>query len=436
MSKLALYGGEKAMPEGPKSAGNQRSPMWERGDSPSWEEFSEAFAGKMGAEFALPVSSGQVALNAALVAAQAGPGDEVIVPSFTWLASVSCILHCNAVPVFADIDPTTFTINPEDVKRKITSRTKAIIAVDLYGHPVDLEPLLKIVRDRDIVLIQDSAQATGAQINGKSVGSLADITCFSFAGKPIASTSGGVMTTNKRELYERGALAGQHPATLSKILTDRNLLKYATTGGYGDNHRIDRFAMTVAYEALSTFEEANENRIKNCNYLTHELGKLKGITPPYIAPGAKHVFHMYTCLYNEGELGVPRDKFVIALTAEGVPTITYVNSANYLFHPGGRPLPAGPIHLRAIFQEQNVYGKGCPFQCPLYDGQTEYSRGSLPVTERLVNEEFNFLQPNLSAPNGIEQMEQYASAVAKVVENIADLEDFDLPEYEELSPNA
>ena len=194
--------------------------------------------------------------------------------------------------------------------------------------------------------------------------------------------------------------------------------------------------MTMAYEALDNFEGANEARIKNCNFLTQELGKLKGITPPYVAPDVKHVYHMYTCLYDEEALGIPRDKFVIALTAEGLPTITYVNSANYRFHPGGRPLPSGPVHHRAIFQEKNVYGKGCPFQCPHYRGETHYSVGSLPVTEALVNQEFNFLQPHLSDPNGKEQMEQYIAAVAKVVENIGDLEDFNLPEYETRSPNA
>ena len=193
--------------------------------------------------------------------------------------------------------------------------------------------------------------------------------------------------------------------------------------------------MTLAFEALETFEEANEKRIENCNYLTRELSKIDGITPPRVAAGAKHVYHMYSCLYDEAKLGVPRDKFVIALTAEGLPTITYVNSANYLFHPGGRPLPAGPIHLRAIFQEKNVYGLGCPFQCPHYSGETDYSRGSLPVSERLVDEEFNFLQPHLSAPNGIEQMEQFVASVAKVADNIAELEAFELPAYEELSAN-
>ena len=140
--------------------------------------------------------------------------------------------------------------------------------MDLYGHPVNLKELLAIAREHNIVLIEDSAQATGAQVDGQIIGGLADITCFSFAGKPIAATSGGVMTTNNRDYYELGALGGQHPSTLSKILTNSELLKYASTGGYGDNHRIDRFAMTVAYEALETFEEANDARIANCNLLS------------------------------------------------------------------------------------------------------------------------------------------------------------------------
>ena len=426
MSKLALLGGEKAVTSEPKTNSHHRSPMWESGKSPTWEEFSAAFAGKIQAEYALPVSSGQAALNSALIAAEVGPGDEVIVSSFTWIASVSCIMHNNAVPIFVDVDPKTFTIDPEDVKRKITPYTKAIIAIDLYGHPVDLGPLLNISREHNLVLIEDSAQATGSQIDGRPVGGLADITCFSFAGKPIAATSGGVMTTNSRDYYERGALGGQHPSTLSTLLTHSDLLKYASTGGYGDNHRIDRFAMTVAHEALDTFEAANEARIANCNYITKELEKIKGITPPYVASYAKHVYHMYSPLYDEGELGIPRDKFVKALNAEGVTALTYVNSANFLFHPGGKPMPSGPIHHRAIFQEKNVYGSGCPFQCPHYKGEADYSIGSLPVSESLVDKEFNLLQPNLSAPNGIEQMEQYVAAIAKVVENIDDLEDYEL----------
>ena len=139
MSKLALLGGEKAVTTEPHSGGHHRSPMWESGKAADWDEFSEAFAAKMQVEYALPVSSGQVALNSALVAAQAGPGDEVIVPSFTWIASVSCIMHNNAVPIFADVDPKTYTLDPEDVRRKITHRTKACL---LYTSPSPRDGLL------------------------------------------------------------------------------------------------------------------------------------------------------------------------------------------------------------------------------------------------------------------------------------------------------
>ena len=182
--------------------------------------------------------------------------------------------------------------------------------------------------------------------------------------------------------------------------------------------------MTVAYEALETFEEANDARIANCDLLTQELSKVKGISPPYVEPGVKHVYHMYSSLYNEEELGVPREVFVKAINAEGVTALTYVNSANFLFHPGGKPMPSGPIHHRALFQEKNVYGHGCPFQCPHYTGEADYSIGSLPVTEKLVDQEFNFLQPHLSAPNGPDQMEQFLDAVTKVVDNIGDLEGY------------
>ena len=121
---------------------------------------------------------------------------------------------------------------------------------------------------------------------------------------------------------------------------------------------------------------------------------------------------------------MPREVFVKAINAEGVTALTYVNSANFLFHPGGKPMPSGPIHHRTLFQEKNVYGHGCPFQCPHYTGEADYSIGSLPVTEKLVDQEFNFLQPHLSAPNGPDQMEQVLDAVTKVVDNIGDLEGY------------
>ena len=410
MSKLALLGGQKTIvrdANSPKKGGNP-------------ESFEDAFARYVDAKYALPVSSGQTALNAALAAAGVGPGDEVIVVSFTWLASVSCVLHNNAIPIFVDIDDETFTMDPKDVKRKITERTKVILPVDIYGHPAPVVELKQIAEKNNLVLVEDAAQATGAQINGEKVGSVAHITTFSFAGKPLSSSSGGVLTTNSQEFYERAALAGQHPSMLSQIVTTPELRKYVATGGYGDNHRPDGHALTLAYENLKTMDENTDARIENANFLTSELSKIPGITPPYVKPEVRHVYHMYTCLYDENHFGVPRDKFVAALNAEGVTTWTYIDGANYVFESDGTPCHVGPLHHRTIYQELDLYGKGCPFQCP--HGMTpKYEIGSLPVTEQVTKQEFNFLQHDLTSPNDLDMMKRYMEAIHKVIDNINEL---------------
>ena len=412
MSKLALLGGKKTI------GGDTDQPG--RGNNP--ESFEEAFAKYVGVKHALPVSSGQTALNSALTATGVGPGNEVIVVSFTWVASVSCVLHLNAIPIFADIDDKTFTMDPEDVKKKITERTKVILPVDIYGHPAPILELMEIAEENNLVVVEDAAQATGARINDKIVGSIAHITAFSFAGKPLASSSGGIMTTDSREFYERAALAGQHPSMLSRAITIPELRKYVSTGGYGDNHRPDGRAMASAHENLKGMDERTDARIENANFLTSELRKIEGITPPYVKPGARHVYHMYTCLYDENHFGVSRDKFVEALNAEGLRTWTYIDGPNYVFEPDGTPIHVGPLHHRPIYQELNLYGKGCPFQCP-HGVTPKYEIGSLPVTERVTKQEFNLLQGDLSAPNDLDMMKQYMEAIHKVVDNIDQLKE-------------
>jgi len=410
MSKLALLGGKKTIVRDVGRSGGGNNP----------ESFDQAFAKYVGVKYALPVSSGQTALNSGLVAAGVGPGDEVIVVSFTWLASVSCVLHTNAIPIFADIDEKTFTMDPEDVKRKITERTKAILPVDIYGHPAPIVELMQIAEENNLVLVEDAAQATGARIDDKVVGSIAHITAFSFAGKPLASSSGGVMTTDSREFYERAALAGQHPSMLSGVITNPELRKYVSTGGYGDNHRPDGRAVALAHENLKRMDDNTDARIENANFLTSELGKIEGITPPYVRPGVRHAYHMYTSLYDENHFGVPRDKFVAALNAEGLTTWTYIDGPNYVSEPDGTPIHVGPLHHRPVYQELNLYGKGCPFQCP-HGVTPKYEIGSLPVTERITKQEFNFLQRDLSPLHGLDMMKKYVEAIQKVVDNIDEL---------------
>jgi hypothetical protein len=269
-------------------------------------------------------------------------------------------------------------------------------------------------------VVEDGCQASGAEIDGVKVGNIAHLTAFSFAGKPITSTQGGLLTTNSKQLYERAWTVGEHTSFLSQLDDVELRERYAATLGYGFKFRLDPSAAKIAIESIARLDENNGIRITNCEVLTKALSGVKGITTPTVRPGFKHVFHMYTCLYDADAVGATRGRFLEAVRAEGVPVITYINSANWLLFPGGREVSVGPIHLRPVFQEKDLYGKGCPFQCP--HGKTpDYAEGTLPVTERLVHEEFNIDQHSLSAPHGPERMRQYADAIIKVIENAGEL---------------
>ena len=410
MSKLALFGGPKTI-----------SPEHDLRSSWAQKGLEKALCEYTGARYAKCVSSGTAALIAGVFAAGCGPGDEVITVAYTWVATVGAILHCNAIPIFADIDPRTFTMDVEDVKRKITPRTKAILPVDFYGHPAPIPELMEIAEKHRLVVIEDACQASTAEINGVKVGNIAHFTAFSWSGKPIySSAGGGAYLTNDRRLYERGLLAGQHPTVIRGLATDPDVMKYASMGGTGDNSR------AVGLDAMAQLQDADVRtnaRIRNCDYLTEKLSKIPGITPPYVRPGYKHAYHYYTCLWDPKRFGVARDRFCQALSAEGVPAVVaYVNDANYYFAPESKPIQAGgPIHLRTIFQERNLYGKGCPFLCPHVKNPPVYRKGDLPVSEEMAEREFCIVQPYLSPPCDERDMQLIVDAIKKVVDHIDEL---------------
>lgn len=409
MSKLALLGGPKTVGEG-------------RDLKSSWgtKGLEAALCEYTGAQYARCVSSGTAALISGLFACGCGPGDEVLTVSFTWVATVGAVLRVNAVPIFADIDPQTFTMDVADARRKITRNTKAILPVDFYGHPAAIPELMELAKEYGIPVIEDACQASTATIDGQKVGNIADFTAFSWSGKPIySSVGGGAYLTNDRRLYERGLLMGQHPTVIQGIATDPDVLKYASMGGTGDNMR------AVGHDAMAQLMNAEvrtEARIRNCDYLTSKLKDLPGITPPYVRPGYRHVYHYYTCLWDPEVHGVSRDRFCAALNAEGVYAVAYVNDANYQFAPESKPIAAGgPIHLRTIFQERNLYGKGCPFQCPHVKNPPVYQKGDLPVSEAIAEREFSIVQPYLSPPCDEDDMQLMVDAFEKVIENIDEL---------------
>jgi dTDP-4-amino-4,6-dideoxygalactose transaminase len=203
------------------------------------------------------------------------------------------------------------------------------------------------------------------------------------------------------------------------LATDPDVLKYASMGGTGDNMRgIGQDAMAQVMDA----EVRTQARIANCNYLTEKLAQFPAITPPYVRPGYRHVYHYYNCLWDPTVFGVSRDRFLQALNAEGVFAYAYVLDANYRFAPESKPIQAGgPLHLRTIFQERNLYGKGCPFLCPHVKNPPVYREGDLPVSEEIAQREFALPQHHLSPPCDQRDMQLMVEAIEKVLEHVEEL---------------
>ncbi len=175
------------------------------------DKFEQKFAEFVGTRYAVAVCNGTVALHLALVSLGIKEGDEVIVPDLTFIATANAVVYAGAKPVFADIDPKIWCIDPEDVKKKITKRTKAIIPVHIYGHPADMDEINNIAREYDLYVIEDAAEAHGAEYKGKKVGSLGDIGIFSFYGNKIITTGeGGMLTMNDEKLCERAKFLRDH----------------------------------------------------------------------------------------------------------------------------------------------------------------------------------------------------------------------------------
>jgi perosamine synthetase len=325
------------------------------------------------------------------------------------------------VPIFADIDPQTLTMDAEDARRKVTPRTKAILPVDFYGHPAPIPELMDLAEEHGLLVIEDACQAATAEINGVKLGNIAHITAFSWSGKPIyADGGGGAYLTNDRHLFERALLAGQHPTVIQGLGTDPDVLKYASMGGTGDNLR--GVGAGGALQQLLDADVRTNARIRNCEYLTEKLSQVPGIAPPHVRSGYKHAYHFYTCLWDADEWGISRDRFLQALNAEGVYAVAYVNDANYRFAPESKPLAAGgPIHLRAMFQERDLYGKGCPFLCPHVENPPVYRQGDLPVSEEMAQREFCLAQQHLSPPCDERDMQLMLDAISKVLDNIDEL---------------
>lgn len=255
---------------------------------PETKLFEEEFANFVGCTYACAVNNGTSALSLALSASGIKPGDEVITSPLTFVATANSILSCGATPVFADVDDQTFNISPESVRARITDKTKAIIPVHLYGLPCQMEELLSISNHHGLITIGDAAQAHGAGIGNKKIGSIADIECFSFyPTKNMTTGEGGMVTTNDPELYKLMDSIRNHGRP------DSSLGVYEHSR-FGLNLRLTDIASAIGRVQLKKLPEFNRIRNKNAKILNEKLSSLDGITTPSVPSGMTHAWHQYT----------------------------------------------------------------------------------------------------------------------------------------------
>jgi perosamine synthetase len=292
-------------------------------EGPKVKEFEEAFASYIGTKHAVAVNSGTAALLVALLARGIGPGDEVIVPPFTFIATANAALFAGAKPVFADVEPATFNIDPAEIERKITKKTKAIIPVDLYGHPAKMDEITAIAGRHGLSVIEDACQAHGASLNGRRCGSF-DVGCFSFyPTKNMTTSEGGIITTDDAAVVEKARMIRSHG---SKVRYYHDML--------GFNLRMTDISAAIGLAQLKHVDEYDDARIANAMRLNEHLGDIKGIITPSIAPGCRHVFHQYTIRVTP-DFRMVRDEAIRRLNEAGIGTGVYY------------PVP---IHLQTLYR--------------------------------------------------------------------------------------
>lgn len=376
------------------------------GSAPQVSALEKEWAEYTGARHCLTTTSGTAALHMALAAVGVGPGDEVIAPAFTFLASASCALHQNAIPVFVDIDPRTYCMDPAALEGAITERTKAIIPVHIQGVPADMDPIMEIAARHDLRVIEDACQAHGALYKGKMVGTIGEIGTFSLNNfKNLCGGEGGLFITDDEALLNRGMLIRCFGDEVDEVSHRR---KYnASILGY--MYRNQELPAALTRGQLKHLDRNNGIRIANAEYLTAELGRIPGVVPPWCPPDCRHVYFMYNVRFDPAAAGVDcpprrfREAIEKALYREGVLVgqwQTMPVPAQDLFQ--SRLGYGGTSHPWAINEEKGIR----------YDYRVE----QFPEAVRLCDT--YTVVHGIHAPNGRQLMEKLVEAFRKVFSNL------------------
>lgn len=343
----------------------KRGAYWTTG--PNIEEFERMIAEYIGTKYCVTFNSGTSALHSILLAYGIKEGDDVIVPSFTFIATANSPLFVGAKPVFADIEEKTFGLDPESVKEKITPKTKAIIPIHYGGSPCLIRELKEIADDYNLILIEDAAESFGAMIKDKKVGTFGDSAMFSFCQNKIITTGeGGCIVTDSRENYEKLKLIQSHGRQENTNYFSSSEYMDYTTLGY--NFRMSDITAALGISQMKKINKIIEMRIKNAEYMTKELSKIDGIVTPKPPKDYFHVYQMFTIRIEKGRK--IRDNLIKYLAEKGIATKVY-------FYP---------VHLTQFYKNEFGY-KG---ESPVTEEMADKAL-TLPMYPALTKEEIDYI---------------------------------------------
>ncbi len=374
------------------------------------DKFDEEYREYVGTKHALCMCNGTATLHSAIFAAGARAGTEVIVPSVTWHASITPILHCNATPVFCEVDPETFCADPADVKRRITEKTVASVVTHVYGNPADMDALLEIVDGTDITLIEDASHAHGAMWGDQMVGSVGHIGCFSLQGsKAVTGFEVGVATTNDDELYDRMLALGQYGRCGALWQTDR--FADLRNMGLGIKYRANPLGIAMARGGLKRLPELNEKRLAWFSRLDGLLDGVPGVMPQKTYAKAKRGgMLLYTGTVDPEVIGAPVSIILEALVAEGVGTTPEITPFGY-----------GVMHLEPLFNDFPLDDLGGLYGDLPAGTRRPMARGSLPISENVHATCFWLSTPVDPSPEWVDQTAEAFRKVAAGGERLAEI---------------
>jgi dTDP-4-amino-4,6-dideoxygalactose transaminase len=346
----------------------------------------DEFASYCGTKYALTCVNGSVALRLALIACGVRPGDEVIVPPYTFIATASVVLEANCVPVFVDIDPDTYNIDPAEIEKAITPRTKAVIPVHFAGQACDMDRIMAIAAKHSLTVIEDACHGHGAEYKNRKLGSIGHAGCFSFqSSKNLTSGEGGMIVTNDEALYDM-------------MNSLRNVGRVKGGQWYehynpGCNYRITQLQSVLLSNQLKRLEEQTRRRHDNGTYLNSLLDGIDGIQPLARDRGETlHSYHIYIFRYDKSAFNnLPKAEFAEALAAEGVPC--------FMGYPQ-------PLYKQPLFQQKN-------FMCYAIPEEVDYSGVHCPVTEKACYEEAVWILQH-SMLGTRDDMMKFAGAITKI----------------------